>query len=253
MSPDHGVLRSRISVRGEILQRKGTGRVARSGRRRWRRLGRGGRATLFGPDGTGAGVPGAAAGDREGRRHEDASGKPRTSDRAGAAHGAVESARRRRSVGRRPWRARAAPPAPLRLMPSLVIRLSSVVGLSPSSSAAPPLPRIRPPVDSSTDRMCSVSTSTNLRLLRRVAAVGCGQLDDEAGAVGDDHRPLDHVPQLADVAGPRVALQRLEARLRQRLDRLAERAGELVDEGPRRATGCPRRARAAAARAAGTR
>src|SRR5262245_10073298 len=57
-----------------------------------------------------------------------------------------------------------------RLTPSFAMRVSSVVGFMPSLSAAPPGPRIRQPVLSSTARMCSSSTSTSLGLQRDEAA-----------------------------------------------------------------------------------
>ena len=56
-----------------------------------------------------------------------------------------------------------------RRSPSLARRVSSVVGRSPSRSAAPPVPRIRQPVLSRTLRMCSVSTSVSFSLVDRDA------------------------------------------------------------------------------------
>ena len=58
---------------------------------------------------------------------------------------------------------------------------------------------------------------------------GAGTTD---GGRCEDHRPFDDVAQLADVARPRVALQLAQTVLRQRLDGLAERLRELVDERP---------------------
>ena len=55
---------------------------------------------------------------------------------------------------------------------------------------------------------------------------------DQLAAGREDDRAFDDVAQLADVSRPGVALQLAQALLRNRLDRLAERPGELVDEGP---------------------
>ena len=51
-----------------------------------------------------------------------------------------------------------------RLIPSLAMRVSSVLGLSPSRSAAPPVPRTRQPALSSVLRMWSRSTSSSASL-----------------------------------------------------------------------------------------
>src|SRR6185436_5967409 len=65
-----------------------------------------------------------------------------------------------------------------------------------------------------------------------VVVLGAKRLDHERRSLGHDHGPLDHVPELANVAGPGVALERREAHLRDGLDALVERLRELVDEGP---------------------
>ena len=58
------------------------------------------------------------------------------------------------------------------MIPSLAMRVSSVVGLSPSRSAAPPAPRIRHPAISSTLRMCSLCTSSSRRLRSSTRVTG---------------------------------------------------------------------------------
>ena len=58
------------------------------------------------------------------------------------------------------------------------------------------------------------------------------QLDRQDWSRRYDDRALDDVAQLTDVAGPRVALEGQHVVFRDRLDLLAERFAELVDEAP---------------------
>ncbi len=96
-----------------------------------------------------------------------------------------------------------------RRSPSLAMRVSSVVGLSPSRSAAPPCPRTRQPTLSSTARMCSFSTSASVTAaLGATAARAAGRVMVSSRAGRHDHRALDDIPQLADVARPAVLLER---------------------------------------------
>ena len=118
-----------------------------------------------------------------------------------------------------------------RWSPSFAMRVSRVVALSPSCSAAPPAPRIRHLVLSSTPLMCSFSTSASLTL-RRAAAPDLRYRDRQTWTVGADHRALHQVAQLADVARPGVSLQHLHVVFGDRLDALAEGRRELLDEAP---------------------
>lgn len=68
-----------------------------------------------------------------------------------------------------------------RVRPSLAIRVSKVVGLIPSRSAAPPVPRIRHPAVSSTMRMWSRSTSVIRSLLESPAVCTRGTLTTGKG------------------------------------------------------------------------
>jgi hypothetical protein len=74
-----------------------------------------------------------------------------------------------------------------RANPSLAIRVSRVVGFTPSRSAAPSVPRIRHPVLSSTLRMCVFCTSSSLVLqvaAREVAFFGGLSVEETAAALG---------------------------------------------------------------------
>ena len=94
-----------------------------------------------------------------------------------------------------------------RQIPSLAIRVSSVVGLSPSRSAAPLFPRMRQPALSSTVRMCAFSTSTSFALCATEVTEVVGITIVSRGSRRQNHRALDDVAKLADVAGPRDLLQ----------------------------------------------
>ena len=61
---------------------------------------------------------------------------------------------------------------------------------------------------------------------------GGRQVNDQARSLRDDDRPLDHVPQLAHVARPRVTLKGGKALLRDRLDRLSKRLRVFLYESP---------------------
>ena len=63
------------------------------------------------------------------------------------------------------------------------MRVSSVVGLSPSRWAAPPAPRIRQPALSSTPRMCSRVTSVSVALRWRAPAGAAGRAMVRRGPV----------------------------------------------------------------------
>ena len=119
-----------------------------------------------------------------------------------------------------------------RCSPSFAMRVSRVVALSPSWSAAPPTPRIRHLVLSSTPLMCSFSTSASLTLRRVEAEVVAGSAIVRRGPRGADHRPLHQIAQLADVARPGVALQQLHVVLAIDSMRLPKRRRELLDEAP---------------------
>ena len=58
------------------------------------------------------------------------------------------------------------------------------------------------------------------------------QVHHQRGVAVEDHRPLDHVAQLPDVARPAVAHQGIHVFLRYPLHALAEGLGELLDHGP---------------------
>src|SRR5213593_4004678 len=66
------------------------------------------------------------------------------------------------------------------------------------------------------------------------AAGGSAQrlLEAQRGSGREDQRSLDHVLELADVAGPRVGRQRLHRALRHPLDAPAELGLAAVDAGP---------------------
>jgi hypothetical protein len=56
--------------------------------------------------------------------------------------------------------------------------------------------------------------------------------DHQAAAGGDDHRALDDIPELPDVARPGVLLQRREVVPVDRIDPLAKFALEILDDPP---------------------
>ena len=78
-----------------------------------------------------------------------------------------------------------------------------------------PGPRMRQPVLSRTPRMCSISTSVSLSL-RLVEGRRNRHHDAQPRPIRHDHRALDDVPELADVARPRVVLQRVHVLPRDR-------------------------------------
>ena len=75
-------------------------------------------------------------------------------------------------------------------------------GLQAEAVGRAPAPRIRQPVFSSTARMCSFSTSASFGLRRDAAADACGDGMVRRAGRGHDHRALDDVAELADVARP---------------------------------------------------
>ena len=80
---------------------------------------------------------------------------------------------------------------------------------------------------------CTSSSVSDGRRLRRGRSVEANRLVElQRVAGGGDHRPLDHVLELADVAGPRVMLQRVHHRLRHLGDLPPELALVAVDEEP---------------------
>ncbi len=117
-----------------------------------------------------------------------------------------------------------------RWSPNFAIRVSRVVALSPSRSAAPPTPRIRHAVLSSTLLTCSLSTSTS-RTLCRVGGAR-RQRDRQTRTSGADHRALHQIAQLANVPRPGISLQHVDVLFRDRLDALPERLREFLDEAP---------------------
>ena len=133
------------------------------------------------------------------------------------------------------------------------MRVSSVVGFIPSRTAAPPAPRMRHAELSSTARMCSRSTSISLGLRAAAADVDSGSSDRQPRPVRDDHRALDDVAQLADVARPGVALQRRQRLAVDRLRCACRTPARTPRPTATPAAECPRRARAAAAPGSGTR
>ena len=80
--------------------------------------------------------------------------------------------------------------------------------------------------------MCSFSTSLIVTLCRPARPRRCRQSNRQLRAGRDDHRALHDVAQLANVAWPAVALKGGHARPGDRVDPLAERFRELVDEPP---------------------
>ena len=147
--------------------------------------------------------------------------------------------------------------AALRRMPSFCMRLRSVLGFRPSRRAAPWGPSIRQPVCLRTATMCWRSTSSQrrrraarpARRRRRAAAVAgaTGGPGSSSGATRElgpgrqDHRALDHVLELAHVAGPGVGER--AARIASR-GHARDRAGRSWRRSARRssapAAGCPR-------------
>ena len=142
---------------------------------------------------------------------------------------------------------------PGRLIPSLAMRVSSVVGFRPSCSAAPPAPRIRHAVLVSTRQDVFLLDVDQLRAEFDGRRRRLRHRDAQAPAGRDDHGAFDDVAQLADVAGPGVLLQCREIVLVDRLDALAEARSRTPPRSARPAAGCPRRARAAAAPGSGRR
>ena len=93
----------------------------------------------------------------------------------------------------------------------------SVVGLSPSSAAAPPGPYTRPPACESARSMSARTSSSNVpaggalrggRSRRPDARRAGSSGSDELGAGREDERALHEVLELAHVAGPVVRLER---------------------------------------------
>ena len=77
--------------------------------------------------------------------------------------------------------------------------------------------------------MPDVQPDERYRRIRRALLGGPRRRYDQREAVGDHDGAFDDVAQLADVRGPRVALQLAYARLRDRVNRLAERGA--IDRG----------------------
>ena len=110
-----------------------------------------------------------------------------------------------------------------RVMPSFFMRERNVASCTPSCSAAPPWPRIRPRVASNVRRMCDRSASSS------VSGLGVDVVDDTdsrgSSTTSDgpvlDQSALDQVPEFADVPVPGMALQALHDHHGDRLDRAA--------------------------------
>ena len=85
---------------------------------------------------------------------------------------------------------------------------------------------------SRTRRICSFATSAMLTLRCPAGLDGAGQSDGQFSACRHDHRPLHDIPQLADVAGPGVLLQRGHVVPGDRVNPLAKRLPEFGDEAP---------------------
>jgi hypothetical protein len=109
-----------------------------------------------------------------------------------------------------------------RRIPSFLMRESSVVGLMPRTSAAPPGPRTRQPVCSSARRMWARSEASSVPTgVFPGADVDARARNVKRRAARENHRTLDHVAQLAHVARPRVGLQCLHRLVGDVLDRLS--------------------------------
>ena len=88
------------------------------------------------------------------------------------------------------------------------MRVSSVVGFSPSRSAAPPVPRMRQPgaLEDPADVLpfdVNQPRAPLARCRRRVR-----RRDRQPSAGGHDHRALDDIPEFTDVARPGIVLER---------------------------------------------
>ena len=107
--------------------------------------------------------------------------------------------------------------------------------------------------------MCrrSASSRSRRRARRRAPAPDAGVRSSavtgtsSVGPVRQDHRALDQVLQLADVARPVVPRQRIHRLGRDRLDRSSSSGARTAARSAAPASGCPRAARAAAARVIG--
>ena len=137
------------------------------------------------------------------------------------------------------------------------MRDSSVVGLSPSRSAAPPAPRTRQLHRSSVEMTCWRSSSSRVMSVRRLAAgvvqtARGGRMSRVASRLTISAR-LDGVAQLAHVARPAILGQATHAVVAHPLDRAPHVALELADEAPDQHRHVPPAARAAAAPRSGTR
>ena len=135
----------------------------------------------------------------------------------------------------------------------MAIRLSSVVGLQAEA--------IGGAVGAANAPARDVEHLTHVLLLDIDQAIAAllvpeqrpRQFDRQLAAARADHRPLDDVAELADVARPRVLPQRVHRLAGDRLDLLAERGRELVHVPPHEQRDVLDAARAAAASESGTR
>ena len=117
------------------------------------------------------------------------------------------------------------------------MRASRVVGFRPRTSAAPPIPRTRQPVFPEhpqdvlalhvLEAPCLPPSGTGSASPR-----GDGHRDAQHGPGLHDHRALDQVAQLADVTGPGVLPQGVEAGPGDRVEPLAQRRRRSPRRGP---------------------
>src|SRR5882757_1047743 len=118
--------------------------------------------------------------------------------------------------------------------PSFLMRDSSVVGLTPSNSAAAFVPRMR-----QLQRSSACKNMFPFSFHKRARRIGdlrsqrwIAELDMQRRTAGKYHRALDHVTKFTDVAGPWIAQQGDHRIVGDRVDRLAHRVAKFLDEGP---------------------
>ena len=141
------------------------------------------------------------------------------------------------------------------------MRDCSVVRRRPSRAAAPAGPLTTPPEARSAARIAAFSTSSSRLSAGRVGRLAAGrrarrrleERDAEDAVRRQDRRALDHVLQLADVAGPVPVLERVHGFRRNRRRSNASAAARASRRNAGRAPGCRPSARAAAAGGSETR
>ena len=140
------------------------------------------------------------------------------------------------------------------LDPELAIFDCSVVRFMPNCAAAPAGPPTIQLASSSARRMCSRSASSRVVAVRAVSTapgllslLQLGERHVEVSTARQDHRALDEVLELADVARPVIARQRVHRASAGIVSMpLVHAAARTSARSGGRAAGCPRGVRAAA-------